>query len=283
MEPIVLSGKVFSESVMEELKTRVKVLNEHAIHPMLTIVSTGHDDASKVYVRNKIKACEKLNIGVNHIVLDELNHVDLDRIEENWIDWPMIIQKPITGDVTDNDVAEFFTRHEDIDVDGFGYGNIAKLASNLNPTFYPCTPKGIMKLLSYYGIDVYGKNVAIIGRGELVGKPLARMMENANATVTLCHTKTNCKSLNVYLSADIIVTATGHRDTIAYGNRNKFCGTILVDAGINRDENGKLVGDINPENFKMCKAYTPVPGGVGPCTVAMLMENVVEFFERKLK
>lgn len=281
MEPIVLSGKVFSESVMEELKTRVKVLNEHAIHPMLTIVSTGHDDASKVYVRNKIKACEKLNIGVNHIVLDELNHVNLDRIEENWIDWPMIIQKPITGDVTDNDVAEFFTRHEDIDVDGFGYGNIAKLASNLNPTFYPCTPKGIMKLLSYYGIDVYGKNVTIIGRGELVGKPLARMMGNANATVTLCHTKTSIigKRL-VCAQADIIVTATGHRDTLC---KFETAGKILVDTGINRDENGKLVGDINPENFKTCKAYTPVPGGVGPCTVAMLMENVVEFFERKLK
>lgn len=284
--PIILDGKALADKICLELKDRADRLKAEGITPRLTIVTSGDDAASKVYVRNKVRRAEAVGIQANVVHHGELL---FDNATEAY-DWhPIIYQMPISGDVevTDLDVVIQDAGH---DVDGFvSFDNVTMLASGQKPLNYPCTPKGVMRLLAEYAIPLEGKSVCIIGRSNIVGRPLARMMEQAGATVTVCHSKTPKVMLyDRVATADVVVTATGKRNVLNYDDMVKneahywLDEQVFIDVGMNRDENGKLCGDIDPTIFKHCKAYTPVPGGVGPMTVAMLMENVIEYYERYL-
>lgn len=280
----ILNGKLLADSICSSLKLRVDKLKESGIQPELMIITSGDNDAGLVYVRNKIKRCKE--IGIRPIVKHLHELTDQDVAENCAENKPIIFQMPMNGVVDIDDISE----HIDpmCDVDGFAsWYNVAALANGNKPFHYPCTPKGIIRLLEVNGVALSGKVVCIIGRSNIVGRPLARMMEQAGATVILCHRKTHQHELYRYVgSSDIIVSATGCRNTLTfnamehYGEFAHLGRQVFVDVGMNRDENGKLCGDIDPLIYEYCNAYTPVPGGIGPMTVAMLMENTVEFYER---
>lgn len=281
--PIVLDGKALADKICYDLKHRVEALRTSGYNPKLTIITTGDDNASKIYVNNKVKRANEIGIDVDVQHYDELSGTDYSLTMD--IRTPIIYQLPLTGIISENIVAT--TIDSKVDVDGFSAANQYGLLTNTKSYNLPCTPKGIMRLLEEYEIDICGKHVCIIGRSNIVGKPLACMMQNKDATVTLCNSKTPVSKLYEYVNqADIIISATGHVNTLNFDIMNYYetCTNIdkqvFIDVGINRDENGKLCGDIDSEILQRCHAYTPVPGGVGPMTVAMLMENVVEGYEK---
>lgn len=286
----ILDGKALADKICVELKQRLDSIRsepeivEDGIR--LRIVTSGDDEASKIYVRNKIRRCEELGIDADVRHFDNLDLFDVFRLYDETRLTPTIFQMPMTGDLTLNHLR--VTCEDDlVDVDGFvTVQNVGDLAAGSQPEFYPCTPKGIMRLLAEYNIPLEGKSVCILGRSNIVGRPLLCMMEQAGATVTLCHSKTPEETLyRAIQMADIVVSATGVRNVISrdamlqYGEFD-VADKVFVDVGMNRDENGKLCGDIDPLVLEAAAAYTPVPGGVGPMTVAMLMENVVEYYER---
>lgn len=283
--PIILDGKALADKICLELKERADKLKASGVFPVLTIVTSGGDAASKLYMRNKVRRAEEIGIEVNVIHHDDMY---FDDVTEACMEYqPVIFQLPINGDVT-LEVLNFCMEDPRHDMDGFvSDANVAALASGRKPHCYPCTPKGIMRLLSEYNIALEGKSVCIIGRSNIVSRPLARMMEQANATVTVCHSKTTTNKLNQALKmADIIVSATGQKDLLNLEMFAKYAiqpeYKVIVDVGMNRDGDGKLCGDCDKWLYECSYAYTPVPGGVGPMTVAMLMENVIEYYERDL-
>lgn len=281
---MILDGKKLADKICVDLKRRCDVLKARDVQPVLTIVTSGDDAASKVYVRNKLRRCEEIGINPDVQHFDFLYthqfHMTLTHLKN-----PIIVQEPISGDVDHAEVSRLVA--PSLDADGFSYANVAKLAMGDQPYNYPCTPKGVMRLLHEYGIPIEGQNALVIGRSNIVGRPMAMMLEQANATVTLAHSKTSVYDLiRAWHRADIIVSATGNRNAPyltalmnGYGDELLSQQTV-IDVGMNRDESGKLCGDIPEELKQKCAFYTPVPGGVGPMTVAMLMENVIEFYER---
>lgn len=280
----ILSGKLLADRICGNLKLRVDRLKESGVQPELMIITSGDNDAGLVYVRNKIKRCKE--IGIYPIVKHLHELTDQDVAENCAENKPIIFQMPMNGEVEPHDITRYIDPM--CDVDGFASKvNVAALANGETPYHYPCTPKGIIRLLEANGVALSGKTVCVIGRSNIVGRPIARMMEQADATVTLCHSKTPQHELYRYVgSSDIIVSATGCRNTLTFNAMEHFGEfvhlgrQVFVDVGMNRDENGKLCGDIDPMIYEYCNAYTPVPGGIGPMTVAMLMENTVEFYER---
>ena len=246
----------------------------------MTIVTSGEDSASKVYVRNKVKRCEEIGIKADVRHYDKLNYVDVDNIDDS-IQNPIIVQEPITGNVTHAYVAEkLFALN---DVDGFSHSNMALLATGEKPCHCPCTPSGVMRLLEEYNIPLEGKNALVIGRSNIVGRPMAMMLEQAGCTVTVAHSKTTKDSLiENFVSADIVVSAVGKRNIVSDAEflpSKRLKDKVLIDVGMNRDENGKLCGDFSEELKQKAAYYTPTPGGTGPMTVAILMQNVIEYYE----
>ena len=285
---IKMDGKALADKICLDLKARCNVLKFHNINPVLTIVTSGEDSASKVYVRNKVKRCEEIGIkaDVRHYdYLTEQDFLDLNREVDN----PIIVQEPITGEVDHDFVAEYLNLVQD--VDGFADYNVARLATGGKPYNYPCTPNGVMALLHEYGVEIEGKNALVIGRSNIVGRPMAMMLEHEGATVTIAHSKTK-NLLGHIFNADIVVSATGHRMTNIEQNvadvkkilgvSNPMADKIIVDVGMNRDENGKLCGDFSEEFKAKFGFYTPDIGGTGPMTVIMLMTNTIKFYERDL-
>lgn len=283
---IKLDGKFLANNICQNLATRCDHLKECEIKPALVIVTTGDDSASKVYVRNKVKRCEE--IGITPIIkhYDYLTKADfLSLVAENKA--PIIVQEPITGEIDHSYVAGILNPYQD--VDGFTYLNVGKLATGNRPLNYPCTPNGVMALLHEYGVEIEGKNALVIGRSNIVGRPMAMMLEHKGATVTIAHSKT--KSLMPLMNkADIIISATGHRMADLERDVEMYCKVsvddrrfkTIIDVGVNRDENGHLCGDFS-EEFKAKYGYwTPCVGGVGPMTTAILMENVIRFYERSM-
>ena len=278
---IKMDGKALADKICLELKARCDTLKARNFTPKLTIITTGEDSASKVYVRNKVKRCEEIGIEADVQHFDKLNYIDIDDII-GFIKNPIIVQEPITGNVTHAYVAgKLFALN---DVDGFSNLNMALLATGEKPYHRPCTPSGVMRLLEEYNISLEGKNALVIGRSNIVGRPMAMMLEHAGCTVTVAHSKTGSNMLlTLFAQADIVVSAVGKKDIISLhdlegwdsGLENK----ILIDVGMNRDENGKLCGDFSEELKQKAAYYTPVPGGVGAMTVAMLMQNVIEYYE----
>ena len=277
---IKMDGKALADKICFDLKSRCDVLKSRNINPVLTIVTSGEDSASKVYVRNKVKRCEEIGIKADVRHYDKLNRIDIDNIIYS-IQNPIIVQEPIAGDATHAHVAgELFAPS---DVDGFSRLNMALLATGEKPCHCPCTPSGVMRLLEEYNIPLEGKNALVIGRSNIVGRPMAMMLEQAGCTVTVAHSKTTKDSLiENFVSADIVVSAVGKRNIISDAEflpSKRLKNKVLIDVGMNRDENGKLCGDFSEELKQKAAYYTPTPGGTGPMTVAMLMQNVIEYYE----
>lgn len=277
---IKMDGKALSDKICLDLKARCDVLKSRNINPVLTIITTGEDSASKVYVRNKVKRCEEIGIKANVRHSDYLNYAECDDIIYSvWN--PIIVQEPIVGNVDHFDVSSRISSM--MDVDGFTHINMGLLATGEKPYHRPCTPSGVMRLLEEYNIPLEGKNALVIGRSNIVGRPMAMMLEHAGCTVTVAHSKTTKDSLiENFVSADVVVSAVGKRNVVSDAEflpSKRLKDKVLIDVGMNRDENGKLCGDFSEELKQKAAYYTPTPGGTGPMTVAMLMQNVIEYYE----
>ena len=259
---IKMDGKALADKICLDLKARCDTLKAHNFTPKLTIVTTGDDSASKVYVRNKVKRCEEIGIEVDVRHFDKLNYAEFDDVVCP-IQNPIIVQEPIAGDVTHAYVAgKLFALK---DVDGFTHINMGLLATGIEPYHQPCTPSGVMRLLEEYNIPLEGKNALVIGRSNIVGRTMAMMLEHAGCTVTVAHSKTGSNMLlTLFAQADIVVSAVGKKDIISLhdleGWYNGLENKILIDVGMNRDENGKLCGDFSEELKQKAAYYTPVPG-----------------------
>lgn len=284
-----MDGKALADEICLDLKYRCHELIKNENRPALMIVTTGDDSASKVYVKNKVRRCEEIGIYpiVRHFdYLTEPEFFGLIRNNKT----PIIVQEPIAGDVDHRCVAT--TLNPLVDVDGFSFNNVADLAMDNSPINYPCTPDGIMYLLDDYGISVSGKSALVIGRSNIVGRPMAMMLEHEGATVTVAHSKTpEDKLYELIQDSDIIVSAVGKAEFITSEKYNShfwyddniwvdFSDKVIIDVGMNRDKNGKLCGDFSEELKERAGWFTSTPGGTGPMTVAMLMRNVIRFYEK---
>ena len=276
-----LDGKLVSNQIKENVKEKVEeIISKYKKTPTLAVVMVGENPASQVYVRNKIKACEKVGINSIHVVLPET--ITQQELEEKVQELAkndeingILVQLPLPDQFDKDPVIELIPQNKD--VDGLTKGNVADLVLG-EEGIVPCTPKGVMDILKYYNIGVEGKKVAIIGRSMLVGKPLFSLMTNANATVTLCHSKT--KDIEKTTSdADIVVCALGKAKFLKENMIKE--GAVVIDVGINKTEEG-LVGDADFDTLKEKASYiTPVPGGCGPMTVAELLNNTIECFYKQ--
>ena len=273
---IILDGKATAKKVREELKEKSEELKQRGIFPKLAVIMVGEDAGSKIYVRNKSKACEEVGIDFEEFLLDEniQNEQLLNLIEElnNREDiHGILVQSPIPKHLDVN--LAFRTIIPEKDVDGFHPVNVGKLSLN-QECFVSCTPFGIMRMLSEYNIDIEGKHVVIIGRSNIVGKPAIQCMLNKNATVTVCHSKTK-NLVEITKQADILIAAIGKAKFVTEDMVKE--NAIVIDVGINRNSEGKVCGDVDFENVSKKASYiTPVPGGVGPMTIAMLMNNIIK-------
>lgn len=282
---MILSGKAVADGIKFQLKNEIDdVVTTGKRPPCLEIITVGDDPASKVYVRNKIKACEEVGIKVGHYTAnkdtttsDNLKKIIYALNKSSTIDGIMV-QLPLPGGFDEREIIDAIDPSKD--VDGLTTTNIGKLRSG-QPCFQPCTARGVIDLLDYYGIEIDGKDVTIVGRSNIVGKPLADLMMARGATVTQCHSRT--KHLEDHTSyANIVVSAVGKPKFLKYDDFGSF--QVIVDVGINRDENGKLCGDVDFDDVKdYCSAITPVPGGVGPMTVAELLRNTVEAWKKNME
>lgn len=273
---VIIDGKKLAKKIREELKRECDELKEKNIYPKLAVIMVGDNPASKVYVRNKSKACDEIGIKYEEYLLKEDTTQDelielIKKLNENKEINGILLQSPIPAHLNINQAFKSITYLKD--VDGFTPSSIGKLSIG-EDTFISCTPYGVIKMFEEYDIDLTGKNVVILGRSNIVGKPLIQCCLNKNATVTVCHSKT--KDLEEYTKrADILISAIG---------KSKFVkqemvkdGAVVIDVGINRGKDGKLTGDVDFENVEKKASYiTPVPGGVGPMTIAMLMNNVIK-------
>lgn len=271
----IINGKELAKHIREGLKEEVTELKNAEIYPKLAVIMVGDDPASKVYVRNKSKACEEVGIEYEeHLLSSKTTREELleliEKLNNDETVHGILVQSPLPEGLDANEA--FRTISPKKDVDGFHPINVGKLSLNQD-CFVSCTPYGIMKMLEHYNIPVEGANAVIIGRSNIVGKPLAKCLLNKNATVTVCHSKTkNLKEITK--QADILIAAIGKPKFVTEDMVKQ--GAVVIDVGINRTEEG-LLGDTDFENIKEKVAYiTPVPGGVGPMTIAMLMHNVVK-------
>ena len=268
-----ISGIKCRDELKKNLSKRIKKIKEKLT---LTVISVGDDEASKIYIKNKIKECQSVNIECNHLHFENITTNKLVKIikklNKDSSVTSILVQLPLPKNIDENIIINTIDYKKD--VDGLTDINIAKLYSN-KKGIIPCTAKGIIDLLEFNKINIEEKNVTIIGRSNLVGKPLAVSLLNKNATVTLCHSKT--KNLKIHTkSADIIIVAVGKPGLINQKMVSK--DTIIIDVGINRI-NGKICGDADKSVYKKCKAVTPVPGGVGPMTVYEVLSNTLECYK----
>ena len=274
--PKIIDGKELAKSIRLRLKEEVDELKNADIHPKLAVIMVGNDKASKVYVKNKSKACNEVGIEYEEHLLPETTKMDellelIEKLNNDETVHGILVQSPLPQGLDAN--IAFRTISPKKDVDGFNPINVGKLSLNQD-CFVSCTPYGIIKMLEAYNIEIQGAHAVIIGRSNIVGKPLAKCLLNKNATVTVCHSKT--KNLpEVTQQADILIAAIGKPKFITADMVKE--GATVIDVGINRLDDGKILGDTDFENIKDKVNYiTPVPGGVGPMTIAMLMYNVVK-------
>lgn len=273
---IILDGKELSKKIRQQVKEEVDDLKRNGIFPKLAVIMVGEDPSSKIYVRNKSNACLETGIGYEEFLLSENTTMEellnlINNLNNRNDIHGILLQSPIPKHL-DIDLA-FRTISPNKDVDGFNPVNVGKLSLNQD-TFISCTPFGIIKILEEYNIEIEGKHAVIVGRSNIVGKPMAQCMLNRNATITICHSKTRDLA-SITRQADILICAIGVPKFITKDMVKD--GAVVIDVGINRTEEGKVVGDIDFEKVQEKASYiTPVPGGVGPMTIAMLMANIVK-------
>ena len=278
----IIDGVALSRQIREDLGLRAQALAAQGRRPGLAVILVGDDPASAVYVRNKVKACEAHGL---HSVFEKydgsLAEADLlERIRALNADagiHGILVQMPLPRHIDPHRVIQTIDVHKD--VDGFSTLSAGELMSGL-PGFRPCTPYGCMKLIESTGVDIRGKHAVVIGRSNTVGKPMALLLLQASATVTVCHSATPDLGLHTR-QADILVAAVGRRHTVT--REMVKPGAVVIDVGINRNEEGKLQGDVDFGGVREVAGWiTPVPGGVGPMTITMLLVNTVEAAERSL-
>ncbi len=280
MTATLMDGVAVSKAIRAEWRQRVELLKEQGVTPGLAVILVGDNPASQVYVRNKVKACGEIGLhselhqfpaaATEQTVLGKIADLNADpRIHG------ILVQLPLPAHIDNNKVLEAIAAEKD--ADGFHLYNLGGLVTG-GTVFPPCTPYGVMALLDYYRIPVEGQNAVVIGRSNIVGKPMALMLLGRSATVSICTSKT--RDLKQYTSiADILVVATGKPKMVDGSMIRPGC--VVIDVGINRLPDGKLVGDVDFESAKEKASYiTPVPGGVGPMTITMLLANTVQAAER---
>ena len=271
-----IDGKLISAEVLDSVRERVEYLKSRGVEPCLAVIIVGDDPASRVYVNNKKKSCEKVGIKSLEFALpadtkqEELIAL-IDRLNADSSVSGILCQLPVPEHIDSEELIRRISPEKDVDC--FHPQNVGAVVTG-GSVFLPCTPAGIVEMLHHEKIETAGKNCVIVGRSNIVGKPMAMLMLRENATVTVCHSKT--ENLASFTSnADILIAAVGRAKMITADMVKS--GAAVIDVGMNRDENGKLCGDVDFESVsKIAGAITPVPGGVGPMTVAMLMRNTAE-------
>ena len=272
----IIDGKFVSEQIKNELKWKVNKLKECSIIPKLVIITLENNDATELYIRNKKRLFNELGMCIEQkivdvsIEIDELLKIIEDLNKDNTVDG-ILIQSPVPDRFNINELFEKISFYKD--VDGFNPINVGRISLGMDG-YVPCTALGIMQLLKYYNISVKGKHAVVVGRSNIVGKPIARMLLQEDATVTICHSKT--VNLKMYTkTADILIVAVG-KEKLIKADMIKD-NVIVIDVGINFTKEGKIVGDVDFENVKQkCSYITTVPGGVGPMTVVMLAKNTID-------
>ena len=275
----IINGKKISKEIKDELKLKVENLKKQGKECCLAVIQVGNDPASSVYVGNKKKACEYIGIKslayelTEDTTEEEILHL-IDELNKNPKVHGILCQLPLPKHIDEDKVIKAISPEKD--VDGFHPQNVGALTIG-QPGFVSCTPAGIIELLKRSNIEISGKNCVIIGRSNIVGKPMALLMLRENATVTICHSKTqNLKE--ICKQADILIVAIGKPHFV--DTEYVKAGAVVIDVGIHRDENNKLCGDVDYDSVEPKASYiTPVPGGVGPMTISMLMNNCVEAME----
>jgi methylenetetrahydrofolate dehydrogenase (NADP+)/methenyltetrahydrofolate cyclohydrolase len=272
----IISGKIVSQKLRSELREEIAELKKTSgIVPGMAVVMVGNNPASEVYVRNKHKAC--LDVGIESYQIEYPEDISeaelLSKIDELNADDKVsgiLVQLPLPEGINEEKVIERIS--PDKDVDAFHPSNVGRIMIG-NYTFLPCTPAGIISMLDHYGIEISGKKCAVIGRSNIVGKPMALLLTERNGTVTLCHSKTQNLD-KICLESDIIVVAIGRAEFLKADMVKP--GAVIIDVGINRTADGKLVGDVAfDEVSKVASMITPVPGGVGPMTITTLLRNTL--------
>ncbi|MCP5144250.1 MAG: bifunctional methylenetetrahydrofolate dehydrogenase/methenyltetrahydrofolate cyclohydrolase FolD [Gammaproteobacteria bacterium] len=280
----IIDGKALAKKLRESYKQRVSRLAENNVTPGLAVILVGENPASQVYVRNKIKACEECGVlSREHVLPADVSQTEvlalISRLNEDPTIHGILVQLPLPAHIDNRAVLEAISVHKD--VDGFHLYNVGGLVVG-NTVFPPCTPYGVQLLLETTGIDVAGKNACVIGASNIVGKPMALMLLQKEATVTICHIKTQELAQHTII-ADILVVAAGKPNLIV--PQMVKTGAVVIDVGINRLPDGRVVGDVDFEGVREKASWiTPVPGGVGPMTVTMLIENTLrsaEMFQGK--
>jgi methylenetetrahydrofolate dehydrogenase (NADP+)/methenyltetrahydrofolate cyclohydrolase len=275
-----IDGNALSQTLRADVTKRATALKARGITPGLAVILVGENPASQVYVRNKVKACEDCGL---HSILEKhpaslteaalLNRIDA--LNQDTSIHGILVQLPLPEHIDAQKVIEAISPAKD--VDGFHIASAGALMTGM-PGFWPCTPYGCMKMLESIGYELKGKHAVVIGRSNIVGKPMALMLLQKNATVTICHSATqNLKAIT--LQADVIVAAVGKRNILTADMVKP--GAVVLDVGMNRNEEGKLCGDVDFAGVEQVAGYiTPVPGGVGPMTITMLLVNTLEAAER---
>lgn len=274
---ILMKGKELSEKLLENIKKEVVNL---AIKPTIAVIIAGNNPASKVYVSKKKKTAE--NIGMDSIIIEMPENTDQEELESKIEELNndkavngILVQLPLPKQINEYEILEKILPEKD--VDGFHAQNVGKLSQGVEPYAVSCTPAGIIEILKEYNIDIEGKHAVIVGRSNIVGKPVSYLLLNRHATVTICHSRT--KNLEaITKQADILIAAVGKAKFIKENHVKN--NAVVIDVGINRNEQGKLVGDVDFDDVEPKASYiTPVPGGVGPMTIAMLMTNTLRLYK----
>ncbi len=280
MSAQIINGKELSQTLRGEVAQRAAALKAKGITPGLAVILVGEDPASQVYVRNKVQACQDSGL---HSVLERydasMTEAELlarvEALNQDPSIHGILVQLPLPKHMNSQRVIEAISPEKD--VDGFHVASAGALMTGL-PGFWPCTPYGCMKMLESINYDLRGKHAVVIGRSNIVGKPMAMMLLGQDATVTICHSRTADLKAQT-LQADVIVAAVGKRNVLTADMVKP--GAVVLDVGMNRDDNGKLCGDVDYDGVKEVAGYiTPVPGGVGPMTITMLLVNTLEAAER---
>lgn len=276
----IMDGKALSLKLKEQMKQRIAQLKQQGINPKLVVVLVGDNSASQVYVRNKHKSCGEVGIESEVITMPEQTTQQellevVERLNQDETVDGILVQLPLPKQIDEKTVLRSILPEKD--VDGFHPVNVGLLSIG-DECFAPATPSGIIVMFQEYGIDIAGKNCVVIGRSNIVGKPMAALLLKNNATVTICHSKT--EDLASYTRrADVVIVATGRRHTLTAEMVKE--GAVVVDVGMNRNEQGKLCGDVDYEEVKEKASFiTPVPGGVGPMTITELLENTIQAAQR---
>lgn len=276
----IMDGKALSLKLKEQMKQRIAQLKQQGINPKLVVVLVGDNSASQVYVRNKHKSCGEVGIESEVITMPEQTTQQellevVERLNQDETVDGILVQLPLPKQIDEKTVLRSILPEKD--VDGFHPVNVGLLSIG-DECFAPATPSGIIAMFQEYGIDIAGKNCVVIGRSNIVGKPMAALLLKNNATVTICHSKT--EDLASYTRrADVVIVATGSRHTLTAEMVKE--GAVVVDVGMNRNEQGKLCGDVDYEEVKEKASFiTPVPGGVGPMTITELLENTIQAAQR---